>query len=93
MSFPSFFFVDAFKLPALHVSHTKSTWSTAQSIILETSFVYCSPNSATPYTFKHLKMTSKMTTLILSVNFLKGWTNASKPGGIDFKLKKVLLPP
>ena len=58
MSFPRFSFVDAFKLSALHVSHTDSTWSTSQKVYItyrfKTSFVYCSPNSANPYTFQHL---------------------------------------
>ena len=37
--------------------HTKSTWSTAQKVDItyhyKTSFVYCSLNSANPYTFKY----------------------------------------
>ena len=50
-------------------------------IIIKTSFVNCSLNSANQYTFKYLNNgeTSKMTPLTPSVKLFTGGPNASKP--------------
>ena len=84
MSFPCFSLVATFNLSALYVLHTKSTRATSQKVDItyrfKTLLIYCSKNSVSPYTFKHLnKAPSKMTTQTPCVKSFTGGTIASKP--------------
>ena len=81
MLFPRFSFVDAFKLSALHVSHTKSTWSSAQKVDItySSNTAHCTVLTPTPLSIWTMEAPPKMTTLTPSVNLFKGETNASKP--------------